>query len=60
MSMRVRWREFELPNRVECDKETSTGNYGQFVIEPFERDLATLWAIASAGFYFLLSRDLLW
>lgn len=37
MSMRVRWREFELPNRVECDKETSTGNYGQFVIEPFER-----------------------
>ena len=37
MSMRVRWREFELPNRVECEKETSTGNYGQFVIEPFER-----------------------
>lgn len=37
MSMRVRWREFELPNRVECEKETSTGNFGKFIIEPFER-----------------------
>ncbi len=37
MSMRVRWREFELPNRVECDNDTSTGNYGKFTIEPFER-----------------------
>lgn len=37
MSMRVRWREFELPNRVECDEETKSDSYGQFVIEPFER-----------------------
>ena len=37
MSMRVRWREFELPNRVECDEETKSDNYGRFVIEPFER-----------------------
>ncbi len=37
MSMRVRWREFELPNRVECDEETKSLNYGKFLIEPFER-----------------------
>jgi len=37
MSMRVRWREFELPNRVECLEETKTPSYGHFIIEPFER-----------------------
>jgi len=37
MSMRVRWREFELPNRVECEPESNTKNYGKFIIEPFER-----------------------
>ena len=37
MSMRVRWREFELPNRVECDEESKSTRYGRFTIEPFER-----------------------
>lgn len=37
MSMRVRWREFELPNRVECEEKTKSDQYGKFVIEPFER-----------------------
>lgn len=37
MSMRVRWREFELPNRVECAEDSKTSTYGRFVIEPFER-----------------------
>ena len=37
MSMRVRWREFELPNRVECEQESSSSSYGKFIIEPFER-----------------------
>ncbi len=37
MSMRVRWREFELPNRVECDPESKSDNYGHFIVEPFER-----------------------
>lgn len=35
--MRVRWREFELPNRVECLEETKTAQFGHFIIEPFER-----------------------
>ncbi|MCI0651431.1 MAG: DNA-directed RNA polymerase subunit alpha [Planctomycetes bacterium] len=35
--MRVRWREFELPNRVECENDTKSETFGRFVIEPFER-----------------------
>ncbi len=35
--MRIRWREFELPNRVSVDKETYTDSYGKFIAEPFER-----------------------
>lgn len=37
MSMRVRWREFELPNRVDCEEDSKSGSYGRFIIEPFER-----------------------
>ena len=37
MSMRVRWREFELPNRVECEADSSSTSYGKFIIEPFEK-----------------------
>jgi DNA-directed RNA polymerase subunit alpha len=32
---RIRWRNLELPTQVIC--ETSSKNYGRFVIEPFER-----------------------
>lgn len=35
--MRIRWRGFELPNVVKCDRQTLTGSYGKFVAEPFER-----------------------
>lgn len=35
--MRIRWREFELPNRVSAEKETYTDFYGKFTAEPFER-----------------------
>jgi DNA-directed RNA polymerase subunit alpha len=35
--MRIRWREFELPNRVVRDDSVSDGSYGMFVAEPFER-----------------------
>lgn len=35
--MRVKWRDFELPNQVVVNKETKTDKYGKFVIEPFER-----------------------
>ena len=35
--MRIRWREFELPNRVSIEKGTYTDFYGMFIAEPFER-----------------------
>ena len=35
--MRIRWRNFELPSRVDADKNTLSEEYGSFVIEPFER-----------------------
>ena len=38
--MRVRWRGFELPNRVEVVEEQRP-TYAKFVIEPFERGFGT-------------------
>lgn len=35
--MRIRWRNFELPSRVQADPSTLTEEYGRFAIEPFER-----------------------
>lgn len=39
--MRIRWRGFELPTRVVCDRESLTGSYGKFVAEPFEQGFGT-------------------
>jgi DNA-directed RNA polymerase subunit alpha len=35
--MRIRWKNFELPTKVEVDRETLSATYGKFTIEPFER-----------------------
>lgn len=37
MTMRVRWRGFELPTRIQVDEETRTDTFARFVIEPFHR-----------------------
>jgi DNA-directed RNA polymerase subunit alpha len=39
--MRIRWRNFELPSRVQLEEETSTDSYGKFQVEPFERGFGT-------------------
>ncbi len=39
--MRVRWKDFELPTRVVCEKETATSTYARFYTEPFERGFGT-------------------
>jgi DNA-directed RNA polymerase subunit alpha len=39
--MRIRWRNFELPGKVEVDRETLSPTYGRFAIEPFERGYGT-------------------
>ncbi|MHC4182817.1 MAG: DNA-directed RNA polymerase subunit alpha [Planctomycetota bacterium] len=35
--MRIRWGDFELPTRVNVEKETYTDTYGKFFAEPFEQ-----------------------
>jgi len=39
--MRVRWKEFELPNRVVVNDKTATSTYAEFICEPFERGFGT-------------------
>jgi len=39
--MRVRWRGLELPSKVTVDERLTTGTFGRFVIEPFERGFGT-------------------
>jgi len=35
--MGIKWRDFQLPKRLECDEATYTNTYGQFSAAPFER-----------------------
>lgn len=34
--MHIRWRGLELPSLVVCDRDSLTGTYGKFTVEPFE------------------------
>ena len=35
--MGVKWRDFQMPKRLECDESTYTDKYGKFIAEPFEK-----------------------
>src|SRR3989338_5729144 len=35
--MGVKWRDFQMPKRLECDESCYKADYGRFVAEPFER-----------------------
>ena len=35
--MGVKWRDFQMPKRLDCEESTYTGKYGRFIAEPFER-----------------------
>ncbi|MHC4870387.1 MAG: DNA-directed RNA polymerase subunit alpha [Planctomycetota bacterium] len=35
--MRIRWKGFELPTKVEFEEETKSESYAKFIAEPFER-----------------------
>lgn len=35
--MGVKWRDFQMPKRLDCDEATYTERYGKFIAEPFER-----------------------
>jgi DNA-directed RNA polymerase subunit alpha len=39
--MRIRWRGFEMPTRVEKDEDNASPTYAVFTAEPFERGFAT-------------------
>ncbi|MDD5595423.1 MAG: DNA-directed RNA polymerase subunit alpha [Candidatus Omnitrophica bacterium] len=35
--MGIKWRDFQLPKRLECDEATYTNTYGKFFAAPFEK-----------------------
>jgi len=35
--MGVKWRDFQMPKRLECEESIYTDTYGKFIAEPFER-----------------------
>jgi len=35
--MGIKWKDFQLPKRLECDETTYTSTYGKFSAAPFER-----------------------
>lgn len=35
--MGVKWRDFQMPKRLDCDEASYTNTYGKFMAEPFER-----------------------
>jgi len=35
--MGIKWKDFQLPKRLECEESTYTNTYGKFTAAPFER-----------------------
>jgi len=35
--MGIKWKDFQMPKRLDCDESTYNKEYGKFVAEPFER-----------------------
>jgi len=35
--MGIKWRDFQLPKRLECEESSYTPTYGKFIAAPFER-----------------------
>lgn len=35
--MGIKWKDFQLPKRLECDEASYTNTYGKFIASPFER-----------------------
>ncbi len=35
--MGIKWSDFQLPKRLECDESSYTNTYGKFIASPFER-----------------------
>jgi len=35
--MGIKWKDFQMPKRLECEESSYTNTYGKFIAEPFER-----------------------
>jgi len=35
--MGIKWRNFEMPKKLECEESSHSDSYGKFIAEPFER-----------------------
>lgn len=35
--MGIKWKDFQMPKRLECEEASYTNTYGKFLAEPFER-----------------------
>jgi len=35
--MGVKWKNFEMPKKLQCEESSYTDGYGKFIAEPFER-----------------------
>ena len=35
--MGVKWRDFQMPKRLDCEEQSYINTYGKFIAEPFER-----------------------
>ncbi|MDP2938832.1 MAG: DNA-directed RNA polymerase subunit alpha [Candidatus Omnitrophota bacterium] len=35
--MGIKWRDFQMPKRLECEESSYNSTYGKFIAEPFER-----------------------
>lgn len=35
--MGIKWRDFQMPKRLDCEEASYTDTYGKFIAEPFER-----------------------
>src|SRR5690242_14618587 len=35
--MGVKWRDFQMPKRLDCDESNYSDIYGKFIAEPFEK-----------------------
>ncbi len=35
--MGIKWRDFQMPKRLDCDESSYKSTYGRFIAEPFER-----------------------
>ena len=52
--MGVKWRDFQMPKRLDCEENSYTNIYGKFVAEPFERGYGVTLGVIHCDVFFCL------